>query len=132
MKAEAKILKNNRIHINIKGFNMLPYPDNDQRKDPVIIAKCLESKNQLILILRHLSRFDIHNKKLMVLNDGIKIEKLMICVKRFNGDQAQYLKAFIEAAEQSIWTKGNNVSSSIIQLMSNNKTEIDIIYGINN
>ena len=130
MKTEVKILKNDRIHINIQGFNMLPYPDDDQKKDPEFVARCLESKNRLILILRHLSRFDIRDKDLKILDHGINIEKLKICVNEFNGNQAHYLKAFIKAAENSIWTKGNNVCKSIVQLMSNNKTEIDIIYGI--
>jgi hypothetical protein len=132
MKTKVKILKNNRVHINIKGFNMMPYPDDDQKKNLEFVARCLESKNRLILILRHISRFDIPDKRLMVLNHGIKIEKLKICVEKFNGDQAHYLRAFNEAAEQSIWTIGNNVSSSIIQLMSNKKTEIEVIYGIDN
>jgi hypothetical protein len=129
VETKVKILKNNRIHINIKGFNMYPYPYADQHSDVEFLARSLETKNRLILILRHISRFDIPDKKLMVLDNKIKIQKLKICVEEFKGNQAHYLKAFIRAAENSIWAKGSEVKSSIIQLMSRKKSEIDVIYG---
>lgn len=120
--AKVKILKNDRVNIIIKGFNIIPY-----RKGTL---KYVENNNRLILILRHLSRFDIKKKELMVLDGNIVIENISISVGSFNHNQIKYLESFYKAAEKTIWTKESNIRQSNVVLLCNEEIpEINIIYG---
>lgn len=98
MKVSVKELRRKRIEIEVTDFDLTP---GDQ----------LETN--LILIFRHVSRFDINNRKLMRLDGSIKIYELKICQKKVNTDM-RILRYILNAGSVSLWTKGNKVEKPFV------------------
>lgn len=97
MEINVKEIRKKRIEIEVKDFDFNKY----YRK---------ELQTMLVLILRHISKFDIHNKNLMKLNGDIQIFKFEIYLKKIDGNMERIVDTFLSAAGVSIWTKTSKVS----------------------
>lgn len=127
METKVKILKNDRVHIIIKGFEIMPYTS----RASTDYINYLLNNSKLTLIFRHIARFDIKDKKLMCLDGNIMIYKLKIVSNELKGSHAGFIKAFNNTIVNSLWSSASKITCSGLQLLNGKIPEIEIIYGYN-